>query len=313
MSVFVLLDILLLILIALFVPIGFWRGAQREVLVTLGILAGAALANAWAEPWGRELAELTRLRETGGAFMVSVLFLIGVTFLLGYGAGAAMPLPQPGLISRFFGALIAGANGALLLSYALRDIRLYLLPQANAGFLDHALVANFLSTGAGWLLLGFAALFLPVVVGLALFGRGSVVVDDYGEADAAFERGYTPSPRRLPPRLPGLPEAEETATYKAEPPRHATHGHAEETRPLAYQPGNHDHAWGGQARSDALETQAIVVRAPAAAAEETVEISAMPAETVETSRSSLDEGRCPACHADVSQAEVFCPSCGRVL
>ncbi|HEX7102495.1 MAG TPA: CvpA family protein, partial [Nitrolancea sp.] len=128
MSVFILLDVLLIILISLFVPIGFWRGAQREIMVTLGILLGAALAEWWAHPWGSDLADLTSLRDTGGAFMVAVLFLIGSTFLLGYGAGAALPVPPPGLLARILGAIVAAGNGALILSFALRDIRVYLLP-----------------------------------------------------------------------------------------------------------------------------------------------------------------------------------------
>lgn len=311
MTVFVLLDILLLILIALFVPIGFWRGAQREVLVTLGILLGAALADAWASSWGAALADLTRLRESGGAFMVAVLWLIGSTFLLGYGAGAALPVPRPSMFSRLFGALIAGANGALLLSYALRDIRIYLLPQENAGFLDQAMVARFLSGGAGWLLLGGVLLAVPLVVGLALLGRGEVVAD-YGEADETFETGYSLSPRRFPPRMPAVADDDTTVAYKTEPPTVAPRRPTDETRPIRFQfaPGMAEN-WGGQARSDPPSDHAVIARgSPPPDAQQTVQIGAPATNHADA---TVRDGRCPACHADVRAAEVFCPSCGRVL
>jgi uncharacterized membrane protein required for colicin V production len=99
-NVYVLLDALLLILIALFIPIGVWRGAYREAFVTLGILFGAVLAGFWGEPWGADLAAITRLNESGGTFMVAMLCLIGSTFLLGYSAGAAVPVPPPGWVAR---------------------------------------------------------------------------------------------------------------------------------------------------------------------------------------------------------------------
>ncbi|HEX7069784.1 MAG TPA: CvpA family protein [Rhodothermales bacterium] len=307
MNVFVLLDILLLLLIALFVPIGFWRGVQREVLVTLGILFGAALADAWALPWGRDLATLTRLRESGGAFMVAVLFLIGSTFLLGYGAGAALPVPRPGLISRLFGALVAGGNGALLLNFALRDIRVYLLPGENANFLDRAVFAHFLATGMGWLLLGAGVVFVPIVVALALFGRGTVVVEE-DEEDYYVEE---PSSRRpLPPRVPIGAVDERTATYKTESPRSASA--AEETRPVSfrYQRERPEYLK-GQSGNHSADEGVIIARGPALPdSEKTIRLDRVDEPAPEP---TVEDGKCPNCHADVRDAEVFCPRCARVL
>lgn len=182
MDVYILLDILLIILVALFIPIGFWRGAYREAFVTLGILFGASLGRFWGESWGTELAAVTRLHESGGAFMIAMLCLISATFLLGYSSGAAMPVPDPGWIARTLGALIAGANGALLLSFALRDIRVYLLSSQESGFLDNAYIAPFLSEGTGWILLVSAAVFVPISLVLALFGP-DVEEDEFYEED----------------------------------------------------------------------------------------------------------------------------------
>jgi uncharacterized membrane protein required for colicin V production len=236
-DVYVLLDVLLIILIALFIPIGFWRGAYREAFVTLGILFGASLGRFWGETWGAELSDVTRLHESGGAFMVAMLCLISATFLLGYSSGAAIPVPPPGWVARILGALIAGANGALLLSFALRDIRVYLLSSDESAFLDNAVIAPFLSDGTGWILLVGAAVFVPIALVLSLFGPEvdeeyydedldyyeDDYADPYTQRTVQFERGGAPF---VPPQRPASPPpptpAEETrpvpTTQHTEPP-----------------------------------------------------------------------------------------------
>ncbi|MGA7670520.1 MAG: CvpA family protein [Nitrolancea sp.] len=308
MSVFILLDILLLILVALFVPIGFWRGAHREILVSLGILLGASLAEWWARPWGMDLADLTSLRDSGGAFMVAVLFLIGSTFLLGYGAGAALPVPPPGLVSRAFGAIVAAGNGALLLSFALRDIRVYLLPNSDSGFLDRAVVAHFLSTGVGWILLIAAIAFLPIILVMAIFGQ-NVIVNEYVEDDDDdYEVEYATSQRAYPPRGAGYPNlGSNEPTYKAEPPRSFFRSAAEETRQMSVQSST---ATGGEYRSSLSDMQTVATRIPESTAEST---KTMPLQQVPIDNDALSNGKCPNCHADVRDAEVYCPRCGRVL
>jgi uncharacterized membrane protein required for colicin V production len=311
LSVFILLDVLLIILISLFVPIGFWRGAQREIMVTLGILLGAALAEWWAHPWGSDLANLTSLRDTGGAFMVAVLFLIGSTFLLGYGAGAAMPVPPPGLLARILGAIVAAGNGALILSYALRDIRVYLLPDSDSGFLDKAVIAHFLSTGVGWILLVAAVAFLPIILLMAIWGQDVIVADD-GYIDEDYEVPYATTQRRYPPRGAGLPSDSYDSTYKAEPPRSLFRSAAEETRQMvAAQPSAGS---GSESRDNLRDMQTIASRDITDPDEATQAIRyGKPVDTAEADAKSLEEGKCPNCHADIRDAEVFCPRCGRVL
>ncbi len=308
MSVFILLDILLLILVALFVPIGFWRGAHREILVSLGILLGASLAEWWARPWGMDLADLTSLRDSGGAFMVAVLFLIGSTFLLGYGAGAALPVPPPGLISRAFGAIVAAGNGALLLSFALRDIRVYLLPNSDSGFLDRAVVAHFLSTGVGWILLVAAIGFLPIILVMAIFGQ-NVIINEYADDNQDdYEVEYATSQRAYPPRSPGYPMSNANEpTYKAEPPRSFFRSAAEETRQMSVQSGSSS---GGEYRNSLSDMQTVATRIPESAVEST---QTMPLQQMSMDADALSNGKCPNCHADVRDAQVYCPRCGRVL
>ena len=290
MNPYLLLDVLLLILLALFVPIGFWRGAQREVLVTLGILLGVALGEFWAEPWGRDLAARSGLSDNGGAFLVAMLFLIGSTFLIGYGLGASFVLPVPGLVGRALGALVAAGNGALLLAFSLRDIRLFLL-QNETGLFERAVVARLLSEGLGWLLLGAVVAALPIVLVLALFGQGPVTLE-YEPEDEAFQRQETPT-RRFPPRAPAS-TLQTGVAYKTEPRQPAT----EQTRPI-----RGVHLTGQEAPPgrvvDVSSLDTTVLVHP-----EGYQRSASPERL---------PGRCFWCHAAVQDDDLFCPRCGRVL
>ena len=90
MSIFLVLDILLVLLIVLFAPIGYWRGPVKELLVMLGVLSGVVLSDYWARPWGHDLSTQTNITADGGAFIVAMAFLVAATFILGYGLGAAL-------------------------------------------------------------------------------------------------------------------------------------------------------------------------------------------------------------------------------
>jgi uncharacterized membrane protein required for colicin V production len=304
-NVYVLLDALLLILIALFIPIGVWRGAYREAFVTLGILFGAVLAGFWGEPWGADLAAITRLNESGGTFMVAMLCLIGSTFLLGYSAGAAVPVPPPGWVARSMGALIAGVNGALLLSFALRDIRVYLLPGQETDFLDRAIVAPFLSDGTGWILLIGAAVFVPVVMVVALFGAPEEY-DEY-EDDLPYEPYGRPVDTTLAAGARAYPEDYHYAAYKAEPPGRADVSLAQETRPIRYGDRDELPESGNGGVEDSTQHELRFGFQPYPGREdETVHVEAAP-------RESAVDGRCPNCHADITNARGYCPSCGRII
>jgi hypothetical protein len=106
------------------------------------------------------------------------------------------------------------------------------------------------------------------------------------EQDFALQ--HTPT-RPLPPRLPFVRHQSEVA-YKTEPARPAE----EPTRPLRAAPAAPES--GGSRRDDIAEQETAVLARPAA----------------ETAPRPVDN-RCPYCHADISDAKVFCPRCGRVL
>lgn len=233
--------------------------------------------------------------------MIAMLCLISSTFLLGYSAGAAVPVPQPGWISRTLGALIAGANGALLLSFALRDIRVYLLSAQDSDFLDSAVIAPFLSEGTGWVLLFSAAIFVPIALVVALFGP-QIEYDDYyetGEYDTYDEDVFHPYAEH------SMPVSSSRREFRA-----AEEGQipnpAEETRPIPASDVRDEPV--GQSESSEEETtdeqrELVTQTHPSGDA------ASHPTEVESRERPS----RCPNCHADIRGADVYCLSCGRMI
>src|SRR5688500_11869186 len=100
-----LLDALFVALAVLCLPIGYGRGLPRELFVTGGLLLGVMLSNAWARPWGADLADAFDFDVETSQFVVSMLFICGCTLLFGYGGAAAANLGVPRRWSRFAGAL----------------------------------------------------------------------------------------------------------------------------------------------------------------------------------------------------------------
>lgn len=241
MSIFLVLDVLLILLIALFTPIGYWRGPVKELFVTLGVLFGILLADFWARPWGRDLSDFSDLTDGSGAFIVAMSFLVASTFILGYGIGAALGPAYHSTGARILGALIAALNGTLLLSFALQYVRLYLLSDANEESLNDSFVSQFLLDQIGWILMITAMIAVPVLLYILISGRRAYELifedgyDDYQQPQpaASYERTRTANAATsaLPPRVPGPPGERDTRTYKSEPEPRQRRATAE-TRPL---------------------------------------------------------------------------------
>lgn len=246
MSIYLVLDLLLLLLIALFAPIGYWRGPVKELLVTFGVLFGILLADFWARPWGRDLADVTGIGESGGAFVVAMGFMVSVTFILGYGIGAAIAPTNFSPQARAIGAVIALFNGMLLISFSLQYVRVFLLSNSTEEALDDSYVVQFLMEQIGWVLLLAALIGWPLLLVVLITGRRAYEQidayeeysyveteddldlddDDYypgNQADAptmAFERASPSADTRVfPPRVPSTPQDESDPYYKTEPPR----------------------------------------------------------------------------------------------
>jgi uncharacterized membrane protein required for colicin V production len=241
MSIYLVLDLLLILLIALFAPIGYWRGPVKELLVTFGVLFGILLADFWARPWGRDLAEISAIGANGGAFVVAMAFMVTVTFVLGYGAGATLAPARFGSIARTIGAAIALFNGTLLVAFSLQYVRVFLLAPSTEEALYDSYVVSFLLDQIGWVLLLVALISWPVLLAILVTGRRAYdqvegyddyaygPVDDieyedeaYYAAAAGLAADYDRDPhsadtRVYPPRVPVSQQDDSAYQYKTEP------------------------------------------------------------------------------------------------
>ena len=156
-----LLDILLGLVILLFVPFGIRRGVAKEAMVSAGVLLGATLAERFGGAWGAELSSRFALEQGAATFAASATLLLTCTFLLGYGAGAALGRSRPGTASRLAGGLLAAFNAAFLLSTLFGWIDEYLKQGAA---LDDGIIGEALLRRADLLLLGAAGVLLVLTV-----------------------------------------------------------------------------------------------------------------------------------------------------
>lgn len=282
MTIFLVLDILLILLVLLFMPIGFWRGPIKELFVTLGIMTGVLLADFWARPWGRDLTEYTELTAGSGAFIIAMAFLVAATFVLGYGLGATLAPTYHSNLARALGAGIAAVNGTLLLSFALQYVRLHLLSTANADSLDDSYMARFLLDGIGWVLLGAAFIAIPLLLFVLVSGRRAYepeyeeyeYVEEYEEPQPAPRTSYRRArvadaqTNVLPPRVPASPREDDERNYKAEPEPRRQRASAE-TRPLIVtEPEATSEPPQQRSATTEAEPQRIVEPEPAPAVEE---------------------------------------------
>jgi uncharacterized membrane protein required for colicin V production len=322
MSICRVLDVLLVLLVELFAPIGYWRGPVKELLDMLGVLAGVVLADYWARPWGHDLSTQTSITADGGAFIVAMAFLVATTFILGYGLGATLAPAFHGLYARVLGAALAALNGVLLLSYSLQYVRLFLLSDANERSLNDSFVARFLLDDIGYVLLIAAVLAAPLLAYVLITGRRAYEIDDEYDYDDAYMEDAPVAPRAdlrrasaatqtLPPRVPNAP-AEPRRVYKAEP-EPARRAPTDATRPLTVAeprataepaPATSETA----ARMGDTDPHIVI---PAAA--RTPQPVPAPSEAVDAAPDDdLAPGyaRCSNCHAVLSPDTTICPNCG---
>lgn len=343
------LDILLVVLVLLFAPIGYMRGPVKELLVTLGVVFGALTVEFWARPWGRDLDFYFDTGDDAGAFIVGMSFLMGTTFVCGYGLGLLIAPWTFSIRGRLLAGLISAVNGALLVSFSLQYVRLFLLSDANEEALEESYAVSFLMNEIGWLMLGAVAV-VPVVIvyGLVTHRRAYDlrIWDDYEEEeyyddyDPAYDylddEAFEPDPsiyaasaaaadshmaetRVMPPRVPSTPPGDETG-YKSEP-EPIPFRIPEATRPVSSAESE------GSARPESVvspedlggewfaigDTDPSMER-PDTEAFEHVDAEAEPDATDLPAEADLPEGyaRCENCHAVLPPSTGICPVCGHV-
>ena len=322
MSIYLVLDILLILLILLLTPIGFWRGPVKELFVTLGILFGVLMSDYWARPWGNDLAGLTTLTSGSGAFLVAMIFLITSTFILGYGLGATLAPARHTTATRVLGAGVAALNGALILSFTLQYIRLFLLSDANEASLNRSIVTRVLLNDIGWILLAAAIIAVPIIIYALATGYRAYALDSAGQRVApAPVAPFVPTQpshaaardASLPPRVPPTAGPEHPG-YKAEPTpvaRPATRA----TRPLVVTEPVHtsvpeipvDHS---DQMSDTDPHLVIPSNTPQIARAATGTPGNQPVPDEPTDKLPAGYDHCSTCNTVLGPGMSVCPNCG---
>lgn len=307
-----LLDLLLAFIVLLFVPFGIRRGVAREAMVSAGIFLGALLAQGWADDGAAWLGRAFAIEPATAGFAVALAALLGGTFLLGYGASAAVATVRPGVAGRLAGGLLAAFNGALFLSYLLRFIETYLNPGDT---LDDGIVAGVLLRRPDDLLLAAAGVLLVcIVVGwIVRLARGERV---------ASEPALVPA-RSRPVRVAEGADAGKFESVAAAPARPAPVLH--ETAPLPVEPVGEP--W---RRSGSVNGHGAAAPVDASWRDGTAVAGGSAAGGAWTSwGQSTDPGRrfaygaandpagdrrlCPTCGAQAGPNDVYCPQCGKSM
>lgn len=320
MSIYLVLDFLLLLLIALFAPIGYWRGPVKELLVTGGVFFGILLADFWARPWGRDLSDISSIGADGGAFIVAMAFLVTATFVLGYGSGAAIAPAIFGSFARGLGAVIALFNGLLLVGFALQYVRVFLLAPSTEEALYDSYVVRFLLDQMGWVLLAVAMVAWPVLLGILIVGRRAYEgYDQYDEYtyEAADDVEYMddtyyqqPAAQRpYPPRVPASPAEDSGYVYKSEPAQRGA-SPSEMTRPIRVT----DRSISQDTPFDREATDPDMVTIASSSQRSVVE-QPIPVDDLDDEiPATLPPGytRCINCNAVLAPNSHVCPVCGEV-
>ena len=298
------LDALFVTIAVLCLPIGFGRGAIREVFVSAGILFGSLAADSWARPWGLDVAESLEIDEGTGQFIVSMAFIAGATLVFGYGGAAAAKLERPRRWARFTGAPLAVCNGALIVGLILRDIERYLADGDALQRIEASEIARVLLRDFGWVLIGIAGAAFILILGGLLVRERDLVAPLAAPAPAGWaappEERKKRGPRLRWGRDDGKVEPVErgfdpaTGRFQADAP------HFGDTMPVAAvgtATWSLDRAQGVPRGYDEWTS---VSRPP-----DDRRNSPEPATVRET------EERCESCGERLASHEAFCPRCGR--
>jgi uncharacterized membrane protein required for colicin V production len=326
-----LLDILLGLVILLFVPFGIRRGVAKEAMVSAGVLLGATLAERFGPGWGAELTARFGPEQGAATFAASAALLFACTFLLGYGAGAALGRSRPGTASRLAGGLLAAFNAAFLLSTLFGWID-QILQQGAA--LDDGIIGEALLRRADLLLLGATGVLLVLTV-LGWIVNASRARRQPRESNGSLMAGMPA--RQRPVRMandgdagkyePGLEPVSRSGRFgqgleaTSPLPVGSTYAGADPwPRDGQATLVNNGHSRAGQVES----TRQRALDAPHTPNDETVWSPWSAAGGDQTAESGgpwpvtsatgvTDDERCAVCRARVGPRDVFCPECGATL
>ncbi|MBA2246860.1 MAG: CvpA family protein [Chloroflexia bacterium] len=196
----IVLDALLLLILMLLVPLGFYRGGMREVCSAAGLLLGLLITNEWAERWGSWVASRVDVRTGVSQFVVAVTVLTLVTALVGYGAAAGFS-SRPGPGGRMYGGLIALLTGAVFLGSVINFVTRFLTDGEYPALVENGYLARALSIGLDWVLLGVGlTVVLASVFGMIVRERDTDEYEIPVTYQAAGAAPSAPGPRPAAPR-----------------------------------------------------------------------------------------------------------------
>src|SRR5690349_1768059 len=112
-----------ILVVALMAALGWWRGVNRELVVSAAIALSALIALQWAtqERWALDLSKTFSGLGPGEWQFFLTLVLVGlVVTVVGYGLGGLFARRGLSSTSRTLGALLGLANGAALAGWILR-------------------------------------------------------------------------------------------------------------------------------------------------------------------------------------------------
>ncbi|MCA9832535.1 MAG: CvpA family protein [Thermomicrobiales bacterium] len=146
------LDFLLVIIFLMMVPIGFYRGGLRELCTAAGLLLGILMAQAWGSDWSSLFTRMFGWTPGAAEFLMSVLIVVAITALIGYGGSAAFSY-RPGPGGRLYGAFLALFNAMILAGYLINLYGETIVPGGQTKPVTSGIVARTLSEDFGTILL----------------------------------------------------------------------------------------------------------------------------------------------------------------
>lgn len=169
------LDFLLIVIVLMMVPIGFFRGGLRELSVSAGLMLGILMAQAWTDRWSGLVQRLFGMGEGSSRFLTSILICFGITALFGYGASAAFNY-RPGPGGRLYGAFLALFNALVALGFLLTQWATFLEPDQPENSVTDGFVSRLLIERMDVILLiATIGIGLATIFGMFVRERGDVI------------------------------------------------------------------------------------------------------------------------------------------
>jgi Colicin V production protein len=189
------LDALLVLIIVMMVPLGFLRGGLREVSTSAALFLGILMAEQWSGSWLSVLTGWTGMGRDAAGFTISVVIVVAITGIVGYGGSAAFSW-KPGPGGRMYGAYLALLNAVIFIGFLINSYIVYFFDGRAPETIENAYVSRAISVGFEWVLLAGTI----GILGATLFG---MFVRERGDAEESTT----------------VPTAEDLYHIRYEPPR----------------------------------------------------------------------------------------------